>query len=286
MKIEDETSKFEDGLFFRLFNTWEVKELGEKNINTGKLMNGAPMTWIPLLRFSVSGPSLNVKKQLCLVFRIPYLSQHNHGILQLFPADGDGQCRNFETTPTEQLTGIEELIVGLKQEELRLKIKIKGKMSKINIPLYNLEKEFEYQMERYASSVKRRKIPGLYISSFGTTRRQEPVILKNDLSNDAQVICHKVNDKCKTIEEFRCNLCRYGWFETASNKCPQGGSKFCRPSKCGEKNRPACLRGYEMTSGHGCYDNSVAGFCGNGLHTVCGPDGFLICSGSFVDPEF
>ena len=77
--------------------------------------------------------------------------------------------------------------------------------------------------------------------------------------------------KCETIGEYRCDDCRFGWYEVADFNCPQGGSKFCGQNHCGEKNEPACPRGYKI------FENEDTGICQNELIPVYNQDHILVC---------
>lgn len=94
--------------------------------------------------------------------------------------------------------------------------------------------------------------------------------------------CHRVNENCEDVQEFSCLNCRYGHYEVVDYQCPQGGSKICGPSRCGQRGEPACPRGVkhlqkEKSEVVICEKASNAGFCEEGLVTHCDEDNVLIC---------
>lgn len=93
-------------------------------------------------------------------------------------------------------------------------------------------------------------------------------------------ICHGINGDCKNVVSYRCDECKSGFYEVVDFNCPQGGSKYCGSDQCGEKNQPACPRGYNILETKLrtlCFDGSPAGFCSPGLKTFCNEDQILIC---------
>lgn len=103
--------------------------------------------------------------------------------------------------------------------------------------------------------------------------------LKDKTLNDGQ-LCHGVNIECQDVVANKCDQCLHGSYEVVDFNCTQGGSKYCGQNKCGEKNQPACPRGYKVLDSKLptlCFNGSPAGFCKPGLKTFCNDDGILVC---------
>lgn len=101
-------------------------------------------------------------------------------------------------------------------------------------------------------------------------------------SDGEALFCHRVDENCEDVESFSCQSCRYGWYEVVDYSCPQGGSKICGPSRCGQRGEPACPRGLKHISQERseivvCEKDSKAGFCEQGLETHCDENNVLIC---------
>lgn len=243
------------------------------------------------------------------------------GILKLVRVDLNEKCHSvFDREGSTQIKDIKDLLLffGLEKKrigkvqygplELILKFKTnkKGRHEKteriITLPLLNLSKnkvlvegrlEVEtssYQKKRFSSGIKLRKYPGMIFwpmengDRFYRSKKTKLTGLgkKTDSFPDGTlVVCHKVNHKCKTVQEYSCDRCRFGWFEVVQGrKCKQGGTKFCGPNLCGAKGWPACFRGYEYVEKkkeNYCYDGSKVGFCQEGMDTYCNSDKILVC---------
>ena len=67
--------------------------------------------------------------------------------------------------------------------------------------------------------------------------------------DNTAVVCHDPKS------EFRCDKCKYGWYEGISK---EGVIRFCGEDRCGERGMPACPRGITFINNnrYECYENS------------------------------
>ncbi len=163
-------------------------------------------------------------------------------------------------------------------------------------PFYNLMPgkivgEENYLNESYTlnkngeSSQTLLKVSGLRIQGITkkkTVEENKNIMVGNptdDYLNKNLIKCHELNESCEIVQHFRCDQCRYGWFETVGGKCTGIKDKFCGRNHCGSKGQPACPRGqnYNQFDFHvNCSNDSTTGFCEKGLKTIC-DDNVLIC---------
>jgi hypothetical protein len=92
----------------------------------------------------------------------------------------------------------------------------------------------------------------LKVGITGVIKEQIP---KDRFIDGKTIRCHKVGDDCQSEGEYKCHLCRYGWFEVIRSNCKTKRDKYCGIDRCGQKGFPACVRGV----------NYKSGFCGPGL---------------------
>lgn len=233
------------------------------------------------------------------------LDPQNLGILKLVHLPQGKDCAElFNHTPLIELGNILSLKSYFNySREVTLKIQyvdtseIRLKNTTWTFPFYNLLPgkivgEENYLNESWTknaqgeASISLSKIPGLKIqglSSASTMGDDSKNILLGKISDSYQdktlIRCHELNENCEVVQHFRCDQCRYGWFEVVGGKCPGIKDKFCGVSRCGEKGEPACPRGNlynQFDSNLNCADGSTAGFCANGLRTFC-DNNVLIC---------
>ena len=93
-------------------------------------------------------------------------------------------------------------------------------------------------------------------------------------------ICFQQNETCGNKGPDTCQQCKYGWYSIVDFNCPNGGSRICGQSNCGNRGEPACPRGkdfMELSRKSQCFLESKAGYCSPGLHTYCDQNNILIC---------
>lgn len=234
------------------------------------------------------------------------LDAQNLGILKLVQLPQGKDCTEiFNHSAVAELTHVLSLKSYFNfSREVTLKIQyvdieeMRLKNTTWTFPFYNLLPgkivgEENYLNESWTknssgeSSVSQSKIPGLKIQGVTNLSlsklTDEKNILLGKLTDSYQeknlIACHELNENCEVVQHFRCDQCRYGWFETVGGRCPGIKDKFCGYSRCGEKGEPACPKGNlanQFDSNINCADGSEAGFCAQGLRTYC-ENHVLIC---------
>lgn len=222
---------------------------------TGNIIKHPPGTWLELLR----------TKEICLFYKTPF--KDKKGILKI-ASNQLGKCDEIAKSNFE-FEKIEELEVSFNKEtsNLEFKFKIENKELIKNISLLNFKRVTKFK--KYSSNVPSLKYNNVTLNEITTNATLE----------DKQ-LCHGVNSNCNSVVENTCDNCPNGFHEVVDYNCPQGGSKYCGHIDCGQKNMPACPRGYEiletkLTSL--CFDGSPAGYCAPGLKTFCNEEKILVC---------
>ena len=232
-------------------------------LNKGDLKN-PPNTWLKLATFE------RVNKKKCLFYKTPY--REKKGVLKIVESLA-GKCSafskgrvyndnfsafriNYVSSTHAEKSNILEAIYSTGKEQLAL-----------DIPLINITSPKKY--ERYDNQLDFSLVPDV---SFGEESNQ--LLLENGK------VCHGVNSECQEVVGYKCDKCQNGVVEVVDYNCPQGGSKYCGPNKCGKKNQIACPRGYKILNtklNSLCFEGSPAGFCEPGLRTYCNEKNILIC---------
>jgi hypothetical protein len=282
-----------------VFNAHKVISKHSKYFNNDKEVSRPKNTWQNLLQF-FSYDKIGREISYCLNYKIPFESKS--GELSYFVYDRHSECpltpEGKEINNISHITSLKIFLssksnknMKLSAYELLLRYDHKEIEYENRIPLVNLKNNKLiiagdtiaklYDLEKYSSSIRKGK--------FNTAT----FLLNSNVRNDGHFIssefkygekdpvaCHKVEKNCSTSLEFKCNQCSGGWFEVVDYKCPQGGSKYCGRSNCGELNQPACPRGGDYVGleySDVCFDGSPAGICQKGLTPVCIGDKYLVC---------
>ena len=152
-----------------------------------------------------------------------------------------------------------------------------NKKERLEFVHFNVQRDLP--SKRYDSPVNKSYRTGLLMGGWPVAmgKRGSP---EDNYRDGTARICHQVDQDCGSVVAYSCDRCRYGFFEVADFKCPQGGTKYCGRNRCGELGQPACLRGFQANSVQGarCEDDWNAGFCRHGLRRVCDTNGVLVCS--------
>ena len=232
------------------------------------------------------------------------IESDNLGIMKLVALPQGKDCAElYFHTPLLEMNNIISLKSYFKYgREMTLQIQfidlenVRLKTTTWTFPFYNLMPgkivgEENYLNESYTvnkegeSSQTLLKIPGLRIQGLhqGTRQTEEKNILMGNIQDTYQdknlIKCHELGDNCEVIQHFRCDQCRYGWFEVVGGKCPGLKDKFCGVITCGKKGEPACPRGQnynQFDHALNCTNDSQTGFCEVGLKTIC-DNNVLIC---------
>ena len=173
-----------------------------------------------------------------------------------------------------KVSGLDNLKLNYQNFRLIFNFKYKNKMSVIKLELPNIDEGNIHQ--KYQSLTTKSLMPGLKFvklndDTFDYMNNKNLGKLSDRFSNGTAIRCQQVSKDCETIGESRCESCRYGWYEVVDFQCPQGGSKFCGQNHCGEKNEPACPRGFKIN------DDVELGICQSDLEPRLNEDKILVC---------
>lgn len=226
---------------------------------------------------------MEIDSQYCLFYRTPLGEKLGELRLNERPESG---CREaFGEKIIVELKGVQNLsFIELNHRERKLGPRqewvVKGEHKsvpfrwKIFAPLVATEKG---KAPKKLSSFSSRTIKPL-----AAYQKSQKGNYQKRYADGEALFCHRVNENCEDVEAFSCQSCRYGWYEVVDYSCPQGGSKICGPSRCGQRGEPACPRGLEhivqtRSKIVVCEKGSKAGFCEQGLETHCDENNVLIC---------
>lgn len=212
-------------------------------------------TWIVLIENKVK----------CLTYKTPF--KEGLGILKIVEMN-KGECQ-IDQNSSFTLSNIQKLsgYYNKKANEFSFQMTIQDQTKKYTIPLLN--KVVNKKFERFDSNIDNVYFKNLLLEEYTA---QAPI-------KDGE-LCYGVNSSCSTVVANKCASCENGFYEVIDFNCPGGGSRYCGANKCGQKNEPACPRGYEILESKLsslCFDGSPAGYCAPGLHTYCNEDKILIC---------
>jgi hypothetical protein len=245
--------------FYKLLSKWIYSTQIKIFIPVNELVERPPGGEVIL--FQLDFP----KKIDCVYYKVPI--KNFLGKLKVVEVKNSSVCP--ETNASEGAIEISQISnLKLQYDNFQLKINFNrlGKALKMEFPFYNIQKGIIHQ--KFNSSKVVSLISGLELLD---TPKIFIGKLSDHFDNRQALRCHQVNSKCETIGEFRCNECRYGWYEVVDYNCPQGGSKFCGQNHCGEKNAPACPRGYQL------FKDEETGICQSELRAVYNEDHVLVC---------
>lgn len=151
--------------------------------------------------------------------------------------------------------------------------------------ILNMETEKKQEIYNFAFELKENKLQ-LFIDSqtleFPTQKKSifevstTNIISRFELKN--QDHCYQVDDKCKVVMKNRCDLCPKSFINVIETNCQTDYSKICVDHSCGNKNQPACIRGWKASQLKldFCIADSPVGFCNPGLRVFC-EAGRLVC---------
>lgn len=205
------------------------------------------------------------KKSHCVYYLVPFKSQL--GKLSVVENKDFEPCSETNQQPTIfEINHLKKFKLTYENFNLKFYFEREGKQEQLEFPLHNINNGIIHQKFKSASSMT--LLPGLELIN---SPKRFIGNLNDRYSNKQALRCHQVNSKCETIGEYRCSECRYGWYEVADYDCPQGGTKFCGQNRCGEKNEPACPRGYKL------FQNEETGICQSDLQPIYNEDHILVC---------
>ena len=201
----------------------------------------------------------------CIQFYIP--KNESDGELTIVRNPEHENCsRLIGNTGYAQIKDIRNFGFELNEDILKLKVD----EYRFEYKLLNLIKESSPKL--LESSIIDSSVSGVLIASKVSYSKSKPLLEDGS-------ICFDIDDECNEILKNRCSDCNGGFFEVVASKCGIKRKRICGINKCGQKNQPACFRGY-LASGinpaNYCISDSPVSFCNKGLNVVCVND-ILMC---------
>ncbi len=246
---------------WRWTNATKIVEKHEFYTNNEMITRPAN-SWQTLFAVLYNDANLKTFKD-CLFFKVP---GEEPGILKLKTIGQNDKCESFIFSPgDEQWTDIKALQFSVEGKFLSLSITNKKfEVEQWSAALFNVFSHPEPKM--LMSSAEYRSPKVMYLTPYKGTKMVRP---QKSLLQDLKV-CHEVSDDCKILSPSVCSQCPNGWHEI-TNGCPQS-PKFCGQKECGQKNGPACRRGFKYQKKEipfSCRDDSSFAYCAKGLTIQC-----------------
>ena len=245
-----------------------------------------PLAWKLISEMRTYGFDGGFGNRLCLFYRTPTLKMANfkkddQGKLAWLEVSDEKSCPTQYKEQSDWFGNIRSLNIFLNTQKSKLTISYLSlatkKRSNLEFPLYNIS-QMKGELKRYDRFPFQSLSPGLIL--LGQTKPIEIKKLEDSNFETKKITyCQKFNEKCEEIINWNCDSCAGGWFEVIDSGCQTKTSKVCGVNRCGEKNWPACLRGWQYTetqSSYYCETGSKVGFCQDNLDVVC-DNGLLVC---------
>lgn len=214
--------------------------------------------------FSVVYSNIDLKRlKDCVYYRVPGVEP---GILKIKTISSLDSCDKHILEASDKVwTEIRSLQFLTSSEKLTLDMtfpKYKNEKWSINIQ-HKFEKP-EPKMQMSSTELKSGKLIFLAPKNDLVTA---PAVEK--LS--ANSLCHNVNEDCEELSSSVCSQCDEGWYEV-QNGC-RIAPKYCGRDQCGEKDKPACRRGFKWQrkdeEKFDCRMDSSFAYCSKGLTVAC-----------------
>lgn len=285
---ENSLKSFEAKLLLNGYSAFQANifQLGE--------IERPPGTWVPLLDLRRPTNDHTKQIQICLYYRVPM--QKRRGELLLIRHDNVGCQGPWEGNRLAVFSEIKKLTLSLRNFEVNLRLELVGKERSFSVPLVSVDAasldypgKRPYQFDRFDSFRLRSWVTGMQLGSLQEGESavfspiKAPLIMAEkdgSLEGKRRQICHEVSPQCQTLKEFNCDNCAHGWYEVAHPGCPQGGTKYCGQSRCGERGEPACFRGEYFVKEKPlkfCVTENPLALCQEGLMATCREGKELIC---------
>jgi hypothetical protein len=253
--IQNDFSEFE----YKILKQWIFADQLKFQVSKNEIIERPPGVEILILQAKFA------QKSHCVYYLVPF--KNKLGVLTIVENTTKETCDETNSSKTYlSMNDIKNLKISLDNFHFKMSFEKMGTPKNIEIPMMNInngnihQKYKSFKVVSLSSGLGLEETPKNYLGK-----------LDDRFSKGTALRCHQVNAKCDTLGEFRCNDCRYGWYEVADYNCPQGGSKFCGQNHCGEKNEPACPRGYKLS------DAYEPGICSGDLTPVLNADHILVC---------
>jgi hypothetical protein len=248
-----------DELKYNLLKEWIYADQVKINIKNDYIVDRPPGAEILIAELKFT------HKTQCVYYLVPF--KNKLGAITIAENKNIESCpETNQQPPLYEINNVKDLKLSFIQSNLKLSFIRENKKDILDFNFYNIKNGIIH--EKFKSQRVLSLLPGLTLVSASKNLIGQ---LSDRFSNRHALRCQQINNKCETVGEFRCDECHFGWYEVADYNCPQGGSKFCGQNHCGEKNEPACPRGYKL------YENEDTGICQGDLQAVYNEDHILVC---------
>lgn len=198
----------------------------------------------------------------CLLYK--YEKEKSEGHLKVIRRKIQDRCEDYFLEDSGlSISQIRNFAISYKKRKLTIFIDKK----KLKYELYNILTKKKYKL--FDTPKINTKVPGVLISF---------VDQKNGKKLNEGEICFDIDDSCSVVQKDLCFLCPGKVTEVIASSCKTSYRKYCLSQTCGEKGKPACIRGYQATRYklNYCLPGSPVGFCKKPLKVFC-ENGELIC---------
>jgi hypothetical protein len=218
-------------------------------------------SWQHLFSVVYYNSQLSISKD-CIFYRIP---GEELGLLKIKTIEENQKCQDFLFLSGDQEWGsLKSVQFLIKKNYLSLTITHQNYyVEDWETPLLNL---FQHPEPRIKMSSAKYRSPGIIFLSPQDEAPQKWIKSKMD----GLKICHDISEDCREKTPSLCQLCPDGWYEVP-NGCFQG-PKFCGVIICGQKNTPACRRGFKyqkIKKKYKCGEDDSFVYCAKGLRVRC-----------------
>ena len=222
-------------------------------------------TWILVASFT------HDKGQYCFVYRTPLNTSKGKIRLEFTKTKcGDEKSDQLIISRFDHIKNLK-----LQMKERVLSLHLEGE----NEIRYDFPNIYKKQKSKSFQSFVESK--GHFLSIISNSKKNIKMIgnYSDRFENNSAILCQSFDSNCREIIKFKCDRCKYGYFEVVSHNCSNKRNKYCGISRCGSRNEPACIRGnlYEPKMKLGCINGSEEGFCQKGLNSFCNSYGVLLC---------
>ena len=293
-----EISHFRNTLFNNVFLSHKI-EIDQNFVNTQQVIDRPFNTWQSIITFEGSSDNKIIK--YCLNLKISP-SEGGTSKLSLNQISSNSNCNESYGEGLVSLDRLSKVSFFLFNEDktifsgkmsaytLTIKFSRNSKDEIIKIALSNADlnnlkgPKNDISYTRYSTFSVPGKNMGLKLSRVSNKASYDFKKWVGEFTDNYQdrtsKICHQFAKNCIEITANICNDCKYGFYEVLDYNCPQGRTKYCGKSNCGQRGMPACLSGMERLKKESvevCYENSPYGICQQGLNTFCDENHILIC---------
>lgn len=220
-------------------------------------------SWQTLFAVLYNDANLKTSKD-CVFYQVPGDAA---GTLKIKAIPHEKKCEEFLYQAGDQeWKGIKALQYSLSDKFLSLSLtNAKFEIEKWEVALFNV---FEHPKPKsLMSSAEYRAPKVIYLTPYKGKQSIRPKPAETLVDKK---LCHAISEDCQELSPSVCTQCPNGWYEIP-NGCSEG-PKYCGVTGCGQKNQPACRRGYKYQrsmSEFRCRDDQSFAYCAKGLTVQC-----------------